>query len=120
MKQPSLCFVSPFAYSLFTGDARGFGGAEVQQRLIGCALADLGYDVRYVSYTPGPPREEQIGNVRFWTIPPPKVTGASRYFGLPQLALWRALRWADADVYYQRCAGSATGIVGAFAKFNRT
>ncbi len=124
MKVPSVCFVSPYSYALFSGETRrfggpeGFGGAEVQQSHIARALRAVDFDVRYVSYASGAPRHEEVDGIQFWTVQLPEGGSISRA-PIAMGRFWRALRRADADVYYQRCAGSLTGIVGVFALLHR-
>lgn len=124
MKRSSICFVSHYAHAVFTGKSRqfggekAFGGAEVQQLLVARGLAARGFDVRFVSYASGPAREEEVDGVRFWTFPPP-TDDSARHRGRVYRNLWRAMRRADAGVYYQRCAGALTGMVGAFARLHR-
>jgi glycosyltransferase involved in cell wall biosynthesis len=93
-----ICFVSPYAHALFTGRGGGYGGAEVQQRLIGRALAGRGFDIRFLSYAPGPPGEEVHEGVRFWTIPPPAASPLGRLLKLSSLKIWRSLGRPDADL----------------------
>jgi glycosyltransferase involved in cell wall biosynthesis len=119
MTVPSVCFVSPYAHALFSGDPVGFGGAEVQQGFIARALVARGIDVRFVSYAAGPPRKETRDGIRFHTIPPPGTSEGPRSPGSAHLAFWRAMARADAEVYYQRCAGTLTGLVGLFARLHR-
>ena len=117
-----LCIVSPYAHALFIGQRRRFGGveayggAEVQQRLIALGLAVRDVDVRFVSYAAGEPREELCDGTRFFTIPIPLGSPWRRHVAW-NLALWGALGRADADVYYQRCAGLLTGVVAAFSRY---
>jgi glycosyltransferase involved in cell wall biosynthesis len=116
LSKPSICFVSPHAHAFFTGHPRGFGGAEVQQALIGRALAMRGFGVCFVSYAPGPAREEEHAGVRIFTLPPPERGGARRLLPFAHREIWRALGRTRADVYYQRCAGTLTGIVALYAR----
>jgi len=118
MNGTRVCFVSPYAHAFFSGDPSGFGGAEVQQIWVGRALAARGFDVRFISYAPGPGREETHDGIRFHTLPLSRRGGE----GLPGASIgsfWRALARADADIYYQRCAGTLTGIVGLYARLHR-
>lgn len=119
MGRPGICFMSPHAYALFSGVPRGFGGAEVQQGLIGRALAARGFDVRFVTYAPGEAREERHDGIRVFTVPGPGHGRPGLAGKLANIDLWRALSRADSDVYYQRCAGTLTGIVGLYARLHR-
>ena len=114
-RAPSICFVSPHASALFSGVPRGFGGAEVQQGLVGRSLATRGFDVRFVSYAPGDAHEERYGGICVFTVPDPGHGRSGLARKCANLDLWRALARADADIYYQRCAGTLTGITGLYA-----
>jgi glycosyltransferase involved in cell wall biosynthesis len=115
---PSLCFVSLDAYRYLNHDPLGFGGAETQQIQLGTALSRRGVDVCFVSYAEGLERVEVKEGLRFWTVPPSRHSLPSRILGRAFPDLWRGLRRADAEVYFQRCAGTLTGIVGAFARLH--
>ncbi len=114
-----ICFVSPHAYALFSGIPRGFGGAEVQQWLIGRALDARGFDVRFVTYAPGRAHDERYGDIRVFTVPGPGHGRPGLAGKLANIDLWRALSRAGANVYYQRCAGTLTGVVGLYARLHR-
>jgi glycosyltransferase involved in cell wall biosynthesis len=118
MNGTRVCFVSPYAHAFFSGDPSGFGGAEVQQIWVGRALAARGFDVRFISYAPGPGREETHDGIRFHTLPL-SSRGGEALPGASIGSFWRALSRANADVYYQRCAGSLTGTVGLYARLHR-
>lgn len=116
MSPPSICFLTPYAYALFTGDPRGFGGAEVQQRLIARALKARGWEVEFVSYAAGPAREEVVEGIRFHTVAAPPRGASSRFRKPAFVGLWGGMHRSDADVYYQRCAGSITGLAALFTR----
>jgi glycosyltransferase involved in cell wall biosynthesis len=61
-----VCFVSPFAYSLFTPEADlKFGGAEVQMYLLANELAkDEDFDVNFVVLDLGQKRKEEYNGVK--------------------------------------------------------
>lgn len=93
-----------------------YGGAEVQAAFLADALASRGHAVSMVvtDLTPDTvvPHEAEnayrsdkgIRGVRFFY---PRLTG-----------IMNALERAGADVYYQHCAGSITGLVGLFCRHN--
>jgi glycosyltransferase involved in cell wall biosynthesis len=121
MTPPRVCFLSLNAYPTLAGtrDAR-VGGAEVQQILIARYLSGRGYDVSFVTRDHGQPSPIGVSGVtvhaafridagvRYLRFIHPRATG-----------IWRALRQADADVYYQRCAAMETGLVAAFCRCYR-
>jgi len=117
-----ICFVAPNALPLLApacaGD-RAFGGAEVQQAAIGCGLATRGFEVSFVTHAPPSRAPEAAGGAR---IIPAFRAGEGmrvlRYVYPRSWTLWRAMRHADADVYYQRSAGDLTAHVVAFCRIH--
>lgn len=98
-------------------NAHGIGGEQVQQTLLARALRQRGFEVSMVVYDYGQPdRSEWDG------IMTHRAFGQSD--GLPMLRFvyprwiktWRALREADADVYYLSCAGMHLGLVALFCR----
>lgn len=92
------------------------GGAEVQQTLIVQILRDIGCEVSVLVHDFGQPdevvtedgvrlikayrtRRQLIDLLFFWRNP-----------------LWKAMKRADADVYYQRATGTITGIICILCK----
>lgn len=113
-----VCIVSLNMIPYLTDDHRAqYGGAEVQAAFLADALAARGHVVSMVvtDLTPDTamPHEAEnayrsrdgVRGVRFWH---PRLTGTIG-----------ALERADADVYYQRNAGSITGLVGLFCRRRR-
>lgn len=117
--RPKICFVAPDAYPVLSGgsDDLHFGGAAIQQVLIARELAPRGLGVSFVTWDYGQPDGIEHDGISVW-----KMCG--RNAGLPGLrflyprwtSLWAALRRADADVYYQRGAGSETGQVAMWCR----
>jgi glycosyltransferase involved in cell wall biosynthesis len=110
-----ICIVSPNLPAFYQNDpAWKFGGAEVQTAFIAGALAGAGHDITLV-----------VANLtdRMY-MPYPAINAFNEKSGVPGLryvhpritGLWRALRKADADVYFQRNAGMVTGVVGSFCR----
>jgi glycosyltransferase involved in cell wall biosynthesis len=96
------------------------GGEAVQHSLLAREFANQGWSVGAVCLDFGQPEDEIIDGVRV-------LKTYRRDSGLPGLRFiypklykdWVALRKADADIYYQSCAGYMTGVVAAFAKHYR-
>jgi glycosyltransferase involved in cell wall biosynthesis len=114
--RPRLCFVAPNAYAALTGrsDLRHIGGAEMQQVTVARGLSrrlDVSFVVSDHAQEDG---ECSEGGVTVFKASAKGHGLRSRYLRLT--GLWRALRRADADVYYQRMAETTTGIVGAFCR----
>lgn len=97
--------------------AIGTGGEAVQHSLLAREFAKQGWSVGAVCLDVGQPDGEWIDGVRVWkTYRRDEGLPAVRFFYPKLYKDWRALRNADADVYYQSCAGYLTGLVAAFAK----
>lgn len=101
--------------------AHYIGGESVQQTLLAKAFVDLDYDVSTVVTDLGQPDGECIDGVRVCkTFRPDAGIPVFRFIHPRFTYLWRALRKADADIYYQSCASVATGIVAWYcSKYGR-
>lgn len=116
---PSIAFIAPHAYAVLAGDRslRVVGGAEVQMVTLATALAARGYPVSMLCMDHGQAAQETIRGVRMIRMHAPTAGLPVLRFVHPRLTgLWSAMRRADADVYYQRASGMATGVVAAFAR----
>jgi glycosyltransferase involved in cell wall biosynthesis len=113
-----ICFVSPYGYAVLDGskDIGFVGGAEVQQVLIASQLAQRGHQVSMISLDFGQPEGLHKSGVRVFKMMAPRAgVPGLRFFHPWFTSLWDAMRRADAEVYYQRCAGAMTGAVAALA-----
>jgi len=121
--RPRICFVAPAAWPVLAGDKRieSVGGAEVQQVLLAKTLARRGYSVSMICMDYGQPDHVTIDDVTVFKSHGQVVGGLPvlRFFHPRFTLLWSALRAADADIYYQRAAGAATGVTALFAKCHR-
>lgn len=97
------------------------GGAEVQQALIAASLARHGYRVSMICLDYGQAERAQVRGVTVYKMHKPAQGIPVLRFLHPRLtSLWRTLRRVDADIYYQRTSGVATGILAAFcARHNK-
>lgn len=111
--QPKVCIVSHNAYGAMTGGRAGhIGGVEWQTSLMAKWLAARGHRVSVLTWDEGGPAEEMIDGVRV-------IKMCRREAGVPRLRFFwprwsrliRALRQADADVYYHNGAEYVTGQV---------
>ena len=114
-----ICFVAPNAYPILAGDesVQIVGGAELQQVLIAQGLTERGYRVTMICRDFGQGPEAEVDGI--------KCLGAYRPGqGLPMVrfiwpnltGIWRCMKRANADIYYQRCAGMLTGVVAEFCR----
>lgn len=121
MTPPSICFVAPRVYLIASGDTsqRFAGGAEVQQTHLARGLARAGHRVTVLAGDYGQPDEVSIDGIRFIKL---RERGTQipvlRYFHPRLTCLWRGMKTADSDVYYQRGSSVATFVAGLFAKFH--
>jgi glycosyltransferase involved in cell wall biosynthesis len=120
MTKPRVCIVSHNAYGAMSGGTRGqVGGVEWQTSLTARWLADNGYSVSMVTWDEGQDDEVMIDGVRV-------IKMCRQDAGVPGLrflhprwtSLNRALRAADADVYYHNCAEYITGQVAWWCRAN--
>lgn len=121
-RKPSICFVSLDNFAALVGDPKygHIGGAEMQQAIIGRNLAKHGYGVSFITLAHGQDREMEIDGMRVIKAYDQNVGIRVLRFLHPRLtSLWRAMRKADADIYYQRTRDSVTGVVAAFCRRHR-
>jgi glycosyltransferase involved in cell wall biosynthesis len=120
--KPHICFVAPDLYPVLAGDRsiKVVGGAEVQQNFMARGLRQAGYRVTVLTGDFGQPERTEIAGIEVLRM---VRSGASlpglRYLHPRLTAIWRGMRAADADIYYQRCASAITGVVVAFARWHR-
>ena len=116
--KPSICLVAHFAYGVLSGGRTGHvGGVERQTTLLARWLTTRGYRVSMITWDEGQPDDQLIDGIRVI-----KVCRSDA--GLPVLrfvyprwtSLVRALRKADADVYYQNCGEYVTGQVATWCR----
>ncbi len=118
----SICFVSldNFATLVQGPKLMHIGGAEMQQAIIGRNLAERGHRVSFVTLDHGQDNSMEIDGMRIFKAYDENVGIPVLRFSHPRLtSLWRAMREADSDVYYQRKGDTLTGIVAAFCRFYR-
>jgi len=117
-RRPSFCLVAHNATgAMFGGDQGHIGGVERQTSLMARWLTARGYGVSLLTWDEGQADEEIVDGVRV-------IKMCSRDSGLPGLrffhprwtSLNRALRRADANVYYHNCAEYATGQIALWCR----
>ena len=120
---PKICFIESAAYAVLDGSigASSTGGESVQHTLLARAFAASGWQVSMISGDFGQPDGTVVDGIQVW-----KTYHGSE--GLPVLRFlyprmyrsWRALKLANADIYFQSCAGVMTGLLARFvARHNR-
>ncbi|HEX7052818.1 MAG TPA: glycosyltransferase family 4 protein [Burkholderiales bacterium] len=118
-RKPHVCFVAPYAWPVLSADPslKVVGGAEVQQCILARLLAAHGYRVSMVSFDFGQPARVVHEGIEV-------IKAFAERDGIPVLrflhprltGMWRALREADADIYYQRSAAVWTEVVAQFCR----
>ena len=118
-----ICFVGLDNYPVLNPDCGGeyFGGESVQQTLLARAFTDLGYEVSMVVKDHGQAQGELQQGIRVWkTFTEREGLPVVRFIHPRFTRIWQALKLADADIYYQSCAGAITGYVARFCqRYNR-
>jgi len=94
------------------------GGAELQQSIIGRCLQQNGHDVSFATTVFDGRRDDEVidGMKVFKTFDLDDGLPGLRSLHPRLTGLWQAMRKADADIYYQRCAGRSTGICAMFCR----
>ena len=119
--KPSLCIIAHFAYGAMLGGRTGhIGGVEWQTSLTAKWFAARGYPVSLIVWDEGGPREEAIDGVR--VIKMCRFTEGVRglrFFHPRWTSLNRALRRANAEVYYHNCAEHVTGQIALWCRLHR-
>lgn len=115
----TICFVGLDNYPVLNPEMSSeyFGGESVQQTLLAKAFVQRGYDVSMVVADMGQPNREVIDGITVWKAFRKKAGLPIVRFVYPRMtSFFRALKAADADVYYQSCAGIYTGLVAGFCR----
>lgn len=116
----NICIVAHFAYGAIAGGRSGHaGGVERQTSLMARWLAERGNKVSILTWDEGQADEVSIDGVRV-------IKMCRKDAGLPGVrffyprwsSLNRAMRKADADLYYQNCAEYVTGQVALWCHRN--
>lgn len=113
-----IAIVAHFAYGALAGGSTGhIGGVERQTSLLARWLSARGHDVTLIVWDEGQPAAHVVDGVQV-------VTLCRESAGIPMLrflhprwtSLTRALKQADADVYYQNCGEYVTGQVALWCR----
>jgi len=117
-----ICFVTHNIYPVLVdqNDIKSAGGAELQQRFIGIGLKNIGYTVSYITMDVGQEELEIKNGMEIYKTHKLNEGIRGIRFLYPVLyKIWRALKKANADVYYVRCAGFLPGIVAIFCRMHK-
>ncbi|MEM9386377.1 MAG: glycosyltransferase family 4 protein [Pseudomonadota bacterium] len=118
---PRICFVGLDNYPVLNPSAGGdyFGGESVQQTLLARAYVAAGWDVHMLVKDHGQAPDEIIDGIRVHTAYNQRAgVPVLRFLHPRATGILRALAAADADVYYQSCAGMITGLTAWHARRN--
>jgi len=112
-KTIKVCFVAPKAYPLFRPEVKGvFGGAEVDLYLLSTELAkDKNFEVSFITADYGQEKVRNINGVsviKSFSFKENSLIGA--------IKIWRAMRLAGAQIYFQETASWGTFLVALFCK----
>ena len=118
-----ICFVGLDAYPVLNPLMQNeyFGGESVQQTLLAKAFVELGYDVGLISLDYGQDEQEIIDGITVYkTYKDGDGLPVLRFLYPKLVSIIGALKKANADIYFQSCAGMLTGVVAWFCKkYNR-
>jgi hypothetical protein len=121
-KLPRVCFIAPNAFPLLSSDSTTarIGGAELQVVIVAKLLAKRGWNISMVCLDYGQPERVEIDGIRVYRAFDPADGWPIIRFAWPRLVgIWRSLRQADSQIYYQQTAGMLTGVMAAFCKTYR-
>lgn len=119
---PRVCLVGMNNLGVLAPQFRNLpvGGAELQQTLLARALVRRGVSVSMIVADHGQAEGAVWDGVKTYKAFRPQAGLPVLRFVYPRwTGLWRALRRADADVYYTSCAGAQLGQVVLFAHRHR-
>lgn len=114
---PKICFIESQSYSVLNSKTRRSrtGGESVQHSLLARAFAEKGWQVNLISMDVGQEDRAVIDGIQTWkTYKKSAGLPYLRFFHPRLTSIWRALKNADADIYFQSCAGLMTGVVARF------
>jgi glycosyltransferase involved in cell wall biosynthesis len=112
-----ICILGLDDYPMLSGGSGYIGGENVQHVLLARAWRDLGLEVSIIVHDHGQPRETVIEGIRAIAAHAPQAGIPMLRFVHPRMtSVVRALRAADADVYYQSPSSLFTGVAVWFAR----
>jgi glycosyltransferase involved in cell wall biosynthesis len=118
---PSVCFIAPNAFPLLSGDTETarIGGAELQVVIVARLLAKRGWNVSMICLDYGQAAVTEVDGITVYrAFHPGKGWPVVRFIWPRVTSIWRCMKCANADIYYQQTAGMLTGLMAAFCKLN--
>ena len=115
----SLCFVAPTAWPVLAHDPNIplAGGADVQQAILARLFAAKGNRVSMLCHDFGQPALARVDGVEVHRIFARNAGVPVVRFVHPRLtSMWRALKAANADIYYFRTAAMWLGVLAEFCR----
>jgi glycosyltransferase involved in cell wall biosynthesis len=112
-----VCLIAPDVWPVLTKSTKtsAVGGAEVQQTILARRFRDLGLQTTVITKVPRDECTNAHDGIRIIDITRrQKEVAVLRNIHPRFTILWRALKQADADIYYARCAGANVFVVGLF------
>jgi len=116
-RAPRICFIEGQGYGVLDSQTRKAttGGESVQHALLAQEFVTRGWTVSMVSRDIGQQDGKMVNGVKVWKTYRQDAGLPYLRFFYPRLtSIWRALGNADADIYFQSCAGLMTGVVARF------
>src|SRR5262245_4300598 len=117
--KPRVCFVAPHAWPVFSRDERieVVGGAEVQMSILARLLAADGYPVSMICHDYGQREGARLdGGTVHKAFRPQAGVPVLRFLHPRLTSMWRALRTADADIYYCRSSSIWQWLAAEFCR----
>ncbi len=114
-----ICFVNHDNYPVLNPAFGGnyIGGESVQQILLARALAKKGHEVSTIVADLGQPDGEVVDGIKVLkTFAPGTGLPVLRFIHPKLTRIVSALKHANADIYYQSCAGMVTGVTAWYAQ----
>jgi len=114
----SICFISRHAHFVFLGNTReNIGGAELQQVILAKALRDRGWRVSFITERVGDGTPRIIDGIKFIAaVEYDKGNRFIRRLFTISVQLWKLMKLANAQIYYQRNPGPFSSLIGIFCR----
>lgn len=120
--KPKVCFIALNSYNILSNspDIKHIGGAEAQQLHTAHWLLGQEYRVSFITLDYGQKDGIEYNSIQIYkAYSPNEGIPILRLIYPRMIALWNAMTRANADVYYQRGAGSETGLAALWCYFHK-